>query len=267
MHPIAFKILGLNIYSYGLFMAIGILTSVWIASTIGKRENLATDTVYDFCFIIVIFALLGSRILYVIVNLKYFINNPVEVLFLNRGGFIYYGGFIGGFAAAIFYLKKNKLPLWGMGDIICCVLPLGQAFGRLGCFLNGCCFGKPGLYHWCVQFRSGLPFEHYQEFVPIHPVQLYNAALNFIIFLVLYFIFEDKKFNGLIIVLYGVLYSFSRFITEFYRGDVPLLGSFTLAQWTSIIIFILSIFLYQHLSQKYQKHLEISEPHISKEPK
>ncbi len=253
MQPVLFEILSIKIYAYGLFMAIGIMATVVISLHLARKVQVSADAVYDLSFMIIIFSILGARLLFVLLNMSYFAQHPWEIFLLNRGGLVYYGGLAGGFFSAFFYLKKNQLPLWKTGDIICTALPLGQAFGRIGCFLNGCCFGKPGHETWCLVYPIGTaPFEHYEDFLTIHPVQLYNAATTFLIFLILYTVFEDRKFPGLNIVLYGALYSVARLFTEFYRGDVPLYGPFTLAQYISLIVFTLSMVLYRHLANKHK---------------
>jgi len=251
MHPVLFEIFGIKIYSYGLLMAVGILGTVAVATHLAKKDNISVDSVYDLSFIVVIFSILGARVFYVLNNIPYYLLHPAEIFLLNRGGLVFYGGLVGGFIAAFIFLKRNHLPIWKMGDLLFAGLPLGQAFGRMGCFLNGCCFGLPTAQSWGIIFPPGrIPFDHYGDFVSIHPVQLYNSAINFLIFLILSTVYEDKKFDGLIIILYGMLYATSRFITEFYRGDVPLYGPFTIAQWISSIVILFSLLLYRHLSSK-----------------
>jgi phosphatidylglycerol---prolipoprotein diacylglyceryl transferase len=251
MHPILCDIFGLKLYSYGFFMAVGVFAAVAVALYLARTSDVKTDTIYDLSFVIVIFSIIGARILYVLINLSYYLSHPFEIILLNRGGLVFYGGLFGGFIAALIYMKKNALPAWKLGDILCVVVPLGQAFGRIGCFMNSCCFGKACTASWSVTFPiNSLPFEHYQDFVPVHPVQLYESGAVFLVFVMLYVLYEDKKFDGQIVSLYGAFYSLARFSTEFFRGDVPVYFSLTLAQWISAGVFVFSVFLYRKLSRR-----------------
>jgi phosphatidylglycerol:prolipoprotein diacylglycerol transferase len=251
MCPVLLEIFGIKIYSYGLLMAVGILCAVTVSAHLAKRSLASAEPVYDLSFVIVLCSLLGARIFYVLNNAGYFLAHPVEIFLLNRGGLVFFGGLIAGFAGAYVYLKKTGQNVWQTGDIVMAGVPLGQAFGRIGCFLNGCCFGRPTDLDIGIAFPPGsFAVDHYQDLVTVHPVQLYNAGADFLVFLVLYTVFEERRFSGQIVALYGLLSSLVRFLTEFFRGDVPLVGPFTQAQWISIAVFLFSVVLYRRLASR-----------------
>ncbi len=241
MHPIIFEIFGIKVFSYGLMMAIGMVMGIITATYLAKKSNINPDEIFNLAFVIIVFSILGARLFYIIENIDYYARHPLEIILLNKGGLVFYGGLAGGFLSGYVYIKKNKLPLLKIADIFFTALPLGQAFGRIGCFLNGCCYGKPTGASWGVVFPpNSIPFNHYKDFILIHPVQLYNSTANFIIFLILFTIYDEKKYDGSIACFYGILYSISRFMTEFYRGDEGRMLGLTIAQWISIMVFAIS---------------------------
>jgi len=251
MHPVIINIFGIKIFSYGLMMAIGMMLGLWVCVYLAKKSGINSDEIFNLAFVVIIFSILGARLFYVAINLNYYLKHPIEIILLNKGGLVFYGGLIGGFLSGLYYVRKNNLPILKICDIFFTALPLGQAFGRVGCFLNGCCYGIPTNSNWGVIFPPhSLPFQHYKDFVLLHPVQLYNSSANFIIFLILFTIYDEKKFDGMIVCFYGLLYSTSRFLTEFYRGDMARHLGLTIAQWISIVFFLLSAFALFYLYNK-----------------
>ncbi len=256
MHPILFHIYEFPVFSYGFCLALGFILAALSAIEMGKKQDIHKDLILDLTLWTLICAIVGARLLYVIVDFSYYQKHPWEILFLNKGGLIFYGGFAGGVWAAISFIRKKKLPLWKTGDILLAVLPLGQMFGRLGCFLNGCCFGLPTLSAFKVTFPvESFACEYYQELQPVHPVQLYESIGLGILFLFLATLVERKRFDGQVAALYGLGYSILRFCMEFFRGDNPALAlGFTLSQWISVFLFVVSLFLYAVL-KKINGHL------------
>ena len=143
------------------------------------------------------------------------------------GGLVYYGGMMASFAGFFLYTKKVRLPFLAAADFTIPYIALTHAFGRIGCFLNGCCFGKPCALPWAVRFPGGI--------AAVHPVQIYEALFNFGLFVLLRGRYTRRHFAGEITALYLMMYPTGRFVFEFLRGDQPpWLGSLTLHQLLSL---------------------------------
>lgn len=233
MHPIICRIGPFTLYSYGLTLVIAFIAGSVLAGLRAKKENINPEIIFNLCFIAFIFGVIGSRLFYIIENLAYYARNPLEIIMLQKGGLSWFGGLILGSCSAFVYIKRKKLSVYKILDLIAPYLALAQAIGRIGCFLNGCCFGKVS--------RFGIYF-------PVHkaaliPTQLYSSLALFLIFLVLKY-FQDKPHKeGQIFFLYLLLYSIKRFVIEFWRADNPaVFFGLTLFQVLSIAIFCFSLF-------------------------
>ena len=251
MHPVLVKIFGLEIHTYGFFIAVAFIVSLFIAGRLGENEGIKKEIIYDLAFYILIFSIIGARILYVVIEHQYYLRHPLNILKIWQGGLVYYGGFIGAVLAGIFYIRKFKeLSFFKVGDIFLTVLPLGQAIGRLGCLSAGCCYGKPCSLPWAITFHNKESLAPLN--IPLHPTEAYHAVANFIIFLILFHIIRKRrKFYGEIVVLYGIFYSIGRFIVEFFRGDPRgHVWLFSTSQVISIFIFIVAIIGYFVLKKK-----------------
>ncbi|MBN2143579.1 MAG: prolipoprotein diacylglyceryl transferase [Candidatus Aureabacteria bacterium] len=252
MYPVVFQWGWLTIFTYGCFLALGFLLATMAFADLGKKSGFQKDDLMDFTIWILVASIVGARILYILINLPHYQEHPLEIILLNRGGLVFYGGILGGILAGICYLKKKKLPVLKIGDMAMTVIPLGQMFGRIGCFLNGCCFGRPTTFPIKVTFPLGSPAcDYYQELMPVHPVQLYESIALGCFFLLLLTIYEKKRFDGQMIALYGMGYAVIRFLLEFLRGDnPPILAGLTLSQCVGIVVFPLSLGLYFYWSKK-----------------
>jgi len=191
---------------------------------------------------------------------------------LWRGGFVLYGGIIGGFLSATIFIIKKKMNFLKILDISAPVLALGVGIGRIGCFMAGCCFGNYTSSFLGISFPAGSPaFKKHLEIYPdlmhnhtssltVIPTQLFSAGANFIIFLYLYFLLrKKKKYNGQLFIQFLILYSIFRFIIEFFRGDDRgNLLFFSTSQWISIIVVVLSIiarFIIKNLNKKKENNV------------
>lgn len=227
MHPILFSLGPLTIYSYGVMLALAFVVGIWFATRQAKKEKVPANTILDLSLIALIAGIIGARILFVLRNLNYYLLQPFEIIMFWQGGLIYSGGLILGTLCAILFLKVRRLNIWKVVDICAPSLAIGQAIGRIGCFLNGCCFGKP--VSWGIKFPPGSKAS-YEQFsqgliksvneysLPVHPTQLYSALSALIIFLILILVRRRKRFNGELFFLYLLLYAITRFGIEFLRG-------------------------------------------------
>ncbi|MCX5695536.1 MAG: prolipoprotein diacylglyceryl transferase [Candidatus Omnitrophica bacterium] len=232
MHPEICKIGPLTIYSYGLALVIAFMVSTFLAARLAKKNGIDPDIIFNLSFLIFISGIAGARIFYVINNLSYYSQKPLEIIMLQKGGLAWFGGLITGVFCGIFYLRLKKLPVLKIADLFAPFAALGQAIGRLGCFLNGCCFGKESAY--------GI-YSPVQEAVLI-PTQLYSSLLLVIIFIILRVLQGRPHKEGQIFFIYLLLYCAKRFFMEFFRGDSPaFLFQLTLFQVISIVIFIIAL--------------------------
>jgi phosphatidylglycerol:prolipoprotein diacylglycerol transferase len=241
---VAFEIFGFQIYWYGILAATGFLVGFGTASRRAPRVGVKSEDVYNLAPWIIIGTVLGARFLYVVSYWdKEFAGQPLWHIFNMRSGVVYYGGLIGASLGTIIYTRRARLPLWTLADAMAPSIPLGHAFGRIGCFMTGCCYGRACDLPWAVHF----PKVHLTQGAPVHPVQLYESALNFIFYALLAWVFRRRKFDGQVFALYLIGYATMRAFTESFRGDYTqhyLAGTLTPGQTVSIIVFALGLVLW-----------------------
>lgn len=243
MHPELFKIGPLTIHTYGVLVAAGFLLGLALAVKQARKEDIPPNKIVDLGFYMLLSALIGSRLFYVMINAGHYIKNPLDVFKVWEGGLVFYGGLLFTVPIALWYMKKNALSVWSTADLFAPSLAIGHAIGRIGCFYSGCCYGKPaeGL-PWAVIFTD--PQSLALIGVPLHPTQLYESLGEFIIFFMLIILRKYKSFNGQLFITYIILYSVLRFIIEFYRGDVArgfISPHISLSQGVSILMFLVAM--------------------------
>ena len=217
MHPVLIKFGEFAIYTYGFFIAVGFLAGIYLAKREAGRVGVNADAVVDLSFYIILSALIGSRVFYVFTNPDVFRENPMEVFKLWNGGLVFYGGFIFALITAFITIRIKKLDLWKIADIIAPAIPIGQFFGRLGCFFAGCCYGKSCELPWAVTFSN--PESLAPTGIPVHPTQLYHALGSLLVFSVLWLYRTRKKFDGQLFWMYVAGYGAVRAFLEIFRGD------------------------------------------------
>jgi len=250
MHPIAFHLGPFPVHWYGVMVALGFLLGLWTASRRGIREGVPAERIMDLGPWLILGAIAGARTLYVISYWReQFAGKPIwEIFMVQHGGLVYYGGLVGSSLAYIFYANWKKLPVWKGADILAPSVALGHALGRIGCLLNGCCYGSPCSMPWGIAYpdRPGGP----PSGIPLHPTQIYESALNFILYATLAWLYRRKKFDGQIFSIYLVSYAFIRSFVELFRGDYPQYyfgGWVTPAHLVSVVILIIGVFLLRAL--------------------
>lgn len=236
-------------------MALAFLAGLWTARLRARRENIPGDTIADLTLWLMAGAILGARAVYVTTYWRTeFADQPLsEIFMIQHGGLVYYGGLIGATLAGMIYLRWKKLPLWKTADVIAPSIALGSVFGRIGCLLNGCCYGRACALPWAIRFppdeaNTGVPTG-----VPLHPTEIYDALLNLVLYVFLAWLFRRKKFDGQIFATYLILYAVFRGIVEYFRGDYPpdhIHFGLTSAQLVSVPIFIAGLALAAILSRR-----------------
>lgn len=216
MHPILFHLGRLDIHTYGVLVAAGFMVGLWIAGRRARSEGLTPEQIMDLGVWLILAGMAGGKLFHIIFFWDDFITDwRTQGWASLREGFVFYGGFIGAVLATIVYTRVKRLPLWKVADACAPSVALGHAFGRLGCFFNGCCFGKACSLPWGIRFPEG----HLTHGWPVHPTQLYEAAGNIAIFAGLSAFYRHKRFDGQVWWLYVLSYGALRFVVEFFRGD------------------------------------------------
>ena len=243
MHPILFKIGPLTIHTYGFLVAVGFLIGLGLAARQAKKEGIPSNKIIDLGFYILLAAIIGSRLFFILINFSHYMKNPLDIFKIWEGGLVFYGGVLLAVPVAIWYVKKSALGIWSTADLLAPSIAIGYATGRLGCFSAGCCYGKPAVgLPWAVTFTD--PQSLAIIGVPLHPTQLYASSGAFIIFLILITLRKYKSFDGQLFFTYLLLYSVLRFIVEFFRGDMNrgfIIYNISLAQAIGILMFLVAV--------------------------
>lgn len=229
--PVAFTIFGRPIYWYGICVALGFLAALAFWNSAVRRIGLPTGLGSDLAMVTMIAGILGARAMYVAANWNYFSENLAAIPRIDQGGLIFYGGFLAASAAVAVMARVRAIPLWKLGDFTVSALPLGHAIGRMGCLLNGCCYGKPTDLPWAV-FTAG-------EWR--HPVQGYEAAFNLALFFVCRRMLLRQAPPGSVTAAYLTAYGLWRFAIEFLRGDprMEAWAGLNAAQALSLVLVVL----------------------------
>ena len=232
-------------------MACAFLAGLWTATRRARLVNVHGDIIADVTLWLMAGGILGARIVYVTTYWKQeFAGQPFsEVFMIQHGGLVYYGGLIGSTVAGIIYLAWKKLPVWKIADILAPSIALGSIFGRIGCLLNGCCYGRTCDLPWAIHFPPG----HETHGAAVHPTEIYDALLNLILYVFLAWLFRRKHFDGQIFVTYLIIYAIFRSLAEYFRGDYPtdhVHAGLTSAQLVSVPIFVTGIVLALFLSRR-----------------
>ena len=240
MHPIFFTLGPLTIRWYGVMAAIGFLLATLLISMNRKRANMSDNQVSSLVFIAIICGVVGSRITYVLQNWSaQFSGNLLETFRIDHGGLVFYGGFFLAVGSIMIYCRKSKLDMVRVLDVFTPAMAMGHAMGRIGCFMNGCCYGNVTHSWFGVHYPEGTaPWLKYSG-SPLHPVQLYETCGNIVLAAVMFMLLRRTR-RGIPIASYLTFYGILRFSDEFFRGDHNYnqlwLGTFTPAQTVGLLL-------------------------------
>ncbi len=225
MHPVLFELGRLQIRSYGFMLAVSFLLGIWLAARRAKRYGIDPQKILDLSVVIILAAVVGSRLLYVVFHLDQY-RNPLDVFALWQGGATFYGGFLLAMAASYWWVQRNGLKFLTVADVVAPSIALGLVFTRIGCFLSGCCYGKPTDGPLGIVFPPDGPAgsaaaafaqEMGRDVVALHPAQLYSSLKGLAIFALLLALQPKLKKRGSTFGLLLVLYGIGRFVVDFFR--------------------------------------------------
>jgi phosphatidylglycerol:prolipoprotein diacylglycerol transferase len=236
MLPILFRCGPVTIHTYGVLVAAGFLLAYAYVLRAARRHGIEAEAMADLFFYVLLSALVGARLLYVALNWRLFLYDPLAVVKIWQGGLVFYGGFVAAVPVAVWRVRRLGLGLPVIADMAAPALALAQAVGRLGCLCAGCCYGRPAELPFAVIFHypdSLAPLEQ-----PLHPTQAYHAAANGLLFVVLWQTARRRPRPGLVAGLYLLLYPVGRFVIEFFRGDPRgAWAGLSTSQWVSMAVF------------------------------
>ena len=230
---------GLTVHGYGLMIGIGFIAAYLMTEYRARKYRMNTDIVFTLFISSVVFGLLGAKVMYYLTILDRIIKDP-GVILDEMEGFVVYGGIIGGVLAGYVVCRIKKERFWQYFDLIAPAIALAQGFGRIGCLLAGCCYGKETHSHLAITF-------HTSDFAPnggpLIPTQIYSSILDFLNCIVLCVIARHARKEKTVAGCYLIFYSIGRFILEFFRGDLERgsVGVLSTSQFISVFIFVIGV--------------------------
>ena len=216
-NPIVFHLGNFEIRWYGVFVVLAVITVIGMALLEAKRRNFSRDTIWDVALWCVIGGILGARLLHVIDKWDYYMQHPDQLL--NFAGLAIWGAVLGALVAIIVYTQVKKISFWELGDIVAPGAILGQAVGRVGCLINGCCFGLTCDLPIAVFYQH--PDSYAPHGIPLYPTQAFHLIWNVAGFVLLWLLRKKMKPQGALFLLWLIFFSVGDFVIHFYReGDI-----------------------------------------------
>jgi phosphatidylglycerol:prolipoprotein diacylglycerol transferase len=218
MYPVLFELGGFQIRSYGVIVALSFFIALWISTREAERKGLQPKLVQDFAVYALLGGIIGARLYFVLFSAPgYFLEHPWEIFAVWSGGIGVIGSLIGGFLVAVWFCRRRKVSLLRFGDTLVPGIALGQTVGQLACLLNGDSYGRPTDLPWAITYtdpRSMAPLN-----IPLHPIEIYEMAAYFLIFLLVWNIRKHQRLDGFTFFTYLAGYGVARFVVDFFRGD------------------------------------------------
>jgi phosphatidylglycerol:prolipoprotein diacylglycerol transferase len=257
VRPVLFHIGSLPLRSYGLLIAIAFLVGIWIGRRRAAARGYEPDMVIDLSVIVILVSVAGARLAYVLVRWAHYQNDIAGIFRIWEGGLALYGGMVAGTLAALWFFRRREIDIWAGSDLLTPSLAAGVAIGRIGCFLNGCCFGHQCDAPWGVVFSSesmaGMTFPG----VRLHPTQIYESTIALAILAVLLLVGRRRRFDGFLFWLFVILLSISRIFIDpirHYETESIFLkaGSFALTnnQAMSVALIVVAVYFLLRLSRR-----------------
>lgn len=252
MYPTLIRLGPLTLHSYGLMMAFGFLSALWVWKMLAKLNGLTPELRSSLLIWMLVSGVIGARVFHVVEHWQAFAPAPLTILRIDQGGLVFYGGAIGASLGLALFARLKRRPVLELMDLVATALPLGHAWGRLGCLLNGCCHGRPSLsgacairfpagsLAWQQQLSDGLIERSAIASLPVVPTQAIESLGNLAIFALLFALYPRRRFRGMVAGLYLLLYPVLRFAVEPFRGDLRFaVSAFSIGQLISLGLFVL----------------------------
>ena len=246
MDPIAIRIGPLAVHWYGILVVTGALAGAYVSSSEAKRRGWDPDNIWNALFVTLVFGIIGARLYHVLtpspssgLSVSYFLQHPEHIIATWQGGLGIYGGFAGGVLGFFIYARLNHLDFWRWADVAILGLPLGQAIGRWGNFINQELYGKPTALPWGIYIDPAHRYAGYESYSRFHPTFLYESIWNIGVCVFLIFIsrrWGEKLLKGEVLCVYLVLYPLGRILMELVRLDSLTAGGVPVATWVSIAL-------------------------------
>lgn len=257
MHPTIIQFGSFAIHSYGLLLAVAFLLSIQIFMVRGRARGIPEDKLSTLSLWLLVLAIIGGRALFVFTHWNDYAQDPLGVIRLWEGGLMLYGGYFLAIAGGIVYVRRVGLPVWRIADAAAPSMAIGVGIGRIGCYLNGCCFGLPSHLPWAVHF----PPESYSNSVfpgqALHPSQLYMAGAGIALFVATLALDRKPRFDGWLFWVYVAMDATLRFVIDFtrYYDETSFIGragslSFNVNQVLSAILFLAAMIMLRVLSRR-----------------
>lgn len=248
MHPTLLRLGPVAIHSYGFMLALSFAIGIWLAGRRAERRGIAAERITDVSLVIIVCTVVGARGLYVLAHLDQFAGRWLDVFRTWEGGLTMYGGAVPAAIAALWYLRRAGVDQWRAADAIAPSLALGLGLTRIGCFLSGCCYGKPTELPWGIVFPLHCAAGTHYPGTALHPAQLYASAAGFSIFAILLLLDRPGLRRGVLFTMLVLLYSIARFLLDLVRtyeeSAFPLSGvPLTLNQWVSLVLSVGAFFV------------------------
>jgi len=255
MHPVLIDFGFFTIGTYGFALVLAFLGGIGLAMHRARREGVPPGQILDLSVWLLVASIVGAKLLLLIVDWRLYAERPELIPGLIRLGGVYYGGLILAVLAGLWYVRRKGLDTWKVADILAPSIAFGQAIGRIGCFMAGCCYGTSCHHPWAVTFTDpaahqnvGVPLN-----VPLHPTQLYSSLNALLIFGLLLIVARHKRFNGQVFWTYAAVYAVTRSLIEFFRGDYRgalFGGTVSTSQFVSMLFFIVAVTAYATLRKR-----------------
>ncbi len=246
MHPELFHIGHMTIYTYAFCIVVGTLVASIYTKWRAKKELGIRNLSNNFFYLVFIAGFVGGKLFFYLEKPIYYFNHPKLMLDNFSGGFVFYGSFIGIMPILIWYLKKHKIPVLPMLDILVITTLIAHSIGRLGCFFGGCCYGKP------TDSFIGMHFPKTNG-IAVHPSQLYEIVALLLIMLLIFYLKKKQQFKGQLFLSYILIYAVTRSILEIFRGDnrgFIIADILSHSQFIGIILILITLFIYNKIKNK-----------------
>ena len=250
MRPILIEFGGIALPSYGIMLAVSFISAIIYVRKAAKKFDISPIIIENLAFYLMVGVIIGGRLLYAIFHWQQYENDLLGIIRIWEGGMMFFGGFIGAIFAGFIYLRRQKLSVLKLADIIAPAIALGEFFTRIGCFLNGCCFGTPSTLPWAIKFPShcvagSSPVHEFS----LHPTQIFSSLFGLALFFFLHRKLRKTHTTGEVFAFYLIFSGLFRFGIDFIRYyENP--ANFWINQIIALAVALGGIVIYRKILKK-----------------